>query len=132
MTGILDDDEQGEQDHREVGHEDELVLVYGDTLFASSEQVGVQLVAQNLERVGGHQEGEKNADICHEGQFRHGVRDIGCAEHDESGGDGQHVVKQHERRHSVFEELAVALDDGEVSLGEQRSENERHFAPGSD
>ena len=132
MTSVLDDDEQGKQRHREIGQKDELVLVHGGAFLASSEQFGVKFVAEKFEYVCSQQEDEKDADVGHEGQFRHGTGDIGCAEHDESGGDGQHVVKQHERRHTVFEELALALDDGEVTLGEQRSEKERHFSPESD
>ena len=118
-AGVLDNDEQRKDGGSEIGHHDELVLVDGAVLLFFVEKVCVELVAEQFEDVCDEQQRKKNANIRDEGQFRHGAGNVGGAEHDQSGGDGEQVEEEHERGNTVFENLALALDDGEMALGEQ-------------
>ena len=89
--GVLDDDQQGEYGDGKVRHEDEFVLVDGRAFLHSSEQVGVQFVAEEFEDVCEQQQHEENADVGDERHFRHRLGDVGGEEHDQSGGNGHDV-----------------------------------------
>ena len=119
--------EHRKQEHGEVCHEYEFILVDGNAFLVPIEKTGIYLTAKQLEEVCHQQQSQDQPDVCDKRPSGFGTRDKGLTKHCQTSGYCDQVKSKYENRASVLHDFSFALQQGEMTLGEQCPENEHQF-----
>ena len=126
-SGIMRKNEHREQQHGEVCHEYEFILVDGNAFLVSVEKTGIYLTAKQLEDVRHEQQGKNHSNIGNERPLGNSARNKGLTKHCKACGYCDQIKCEHENGTSILNDFAFALQKGKMALGKQRPENEHQL-----
>ena len=120
--------EHREQQHGEVCHEYEFILVDGNAFLVSVEKTGIYLTAKQLEDVRHEQQGKNHSNIGNERPLGNSARNKGLTKHCKACGYCDQIKCEHENGTSILNDFAFALQKGKMALGKQRPKNEHQLS----